>query len=189
MALTRKMLKAMGIADEAVEQIIEAHGETVSALKDEAEKYKADAGKLPALQKQLDDAAKDSSKDAYKVKYETLKAEYDGYKTDVTAKESRAAKETAYKALLTDLKISPKVLDKVVKLADLDTLELADGKIKDAEKLTEALKTEWADFITTEGTNGAPVDTPPNSGGAVDTSKMTDAEYFAYQRDQQKGSK
>lgn len=187
MALTRKMLKAMGIEDEKIEQIIEAHSETVSALKDEAEKYKTDAEKLPDVQKKLDDAVKDAGKDAYKVKYDTLKEEYDDYKAEITAKESRVAKETAYKALLTGLNISPKVLDKVVKLADLDALELADGKIKEADKLSEALKAEWADFISTEGTKGANVDTPPKTGSEVDTSKMTDAEYFAYQREQQKG--
>lgn len=33
MALTRKMLKAMGIEDEKIDQIIEEHAESVNALK------------------------------------------------------------------------------------------------------------------------------------------------------------
>ncbi|MEE8717538.1 MAG: hypothetical protein SOI24_10925 [Coriobacteriales bacterium] len=33
MALTRKMLRAMGIEDEKADEIIEAHAETVDALK------------------------------------------------------------------------------------------------------------------------------------------------------------
>ena len=33
MALTRKMLKAMGIEDEKADEIIDAHAETVDALK------------------------------------------------------------------------------------------------------------------------------------------------------------
>lgn len=41
MALTRKMLRAMGIKDEKADEIIEAHSETVDALKQKA----ADAGK------------------------------------------------------------------------------------------------------------------------------------------------
>ena len=46
MALTRKMLRAMGIEDEKADEIIEAHAETVDALKQQI----ADAGKgvLPA---------------------------------------------------------------------------------------------------------------------------------------------
>ena len=39
MALTRKMLKAIGIGDEIIDQIIEAHTETVDALR----QYKTDA--------------------------------------------------------------------------------------------------------------------------------------------------
>ena len=40
MSLTRKMLKAMGIEDEKIDQIIEAHTETVDALKEQRDGYK-----------------------------------------------------------------------------------------------------------------------------------------------------
>ena len=40
MALTRKMLKAMGIEEEKIDQIIEAHTETVDALKADRDKLK-----------------------------------------------------------------------------------------------------------------------------------------------------
>jgi hypothetical protein len=53
MALTRKFLKAMGIEEEKIEQIIDAHTETVNALKEERDNFKADAEKLPNVQKQL----------------------------------------------------------------------------------------------------------------------------------------
>ena len=60
MALTRKMLKAMGIEDEKIDQIIEAHSETVDGLKGELEiaksAAKGDADKVTALQKELEDA-------------------------------------------------------------------------------------------------------------------------------------
>lgn len=42
MALSRKMLKAMGIEDEKIDQIIEAHSETVDSLKEQVSAYKAD---------------------------------------------------------------------------------------------------------------------------------------------------
>ena len=50
MALTRKFLKALGIEDEKVDEIISAHTETVDALKAERDGYKADAEKLPGVQ-------------------------------------------------------------------------------------------------------------------------------------------
>ena len=52
MAMTRKFLKAMGIEEEKIEQIIEAHTETVNALKEERDKFKGDAEKLPTVQKE-----------------------------------------------------------------------------------------------------------------------------------------
>ena len=40
MALTRSFLKALGIEEEKIGEIINAHSETVSGLKAEIEKYK-----------------------------------------------------------------------------------------------------------------------------------------------------
>lgn len=54
MALTRKFLKALGIEDDKIEQIVEAHAETVDALKDERDSYKAKAEEAAETQKELD---------------------------------------------------------------------------------------------------------------------------------------
>ena len=48
MALTRRALKAMGIEDEKIDEIITMHTETVDGLKADVAKYKADAETLPA---------------------------------------------------------------------------------------------------------------------------------------------
>ena len=76
MALTRKMLKAMGIEDEKIEQIIEEHAETVDALKKQRDEAKEQAGEADELKKQLEDAQKrleDVKDDGYKAKFEQLK--------------------------------------------------------------------------------------------------------------------
>lgn len=170
MALTRKMLKAMGIEDEQIDQIVEAHSETVSALKDQIEQYKGDAEKLPALQTELAEAkaaAEKSGKDPFKVKYEALKDEFDSYKAEQIAKETRAAKETAYRALLKEIGVSDKRLDSVLKVSDVDGVELDDkGEIKNAKELTESIKAEWSDFIVKTDKTGADTPTPPENGGA-----------------------
>lgn len=167
MALTRKMLKAMGIEDEKIDQIIDAHTETVDALKEQRDQYKADAEKLPEIQKQLDKANSDleaKGNDAYKVKYEALKEEFEGYKNEQTAKETRSAKERAYRELLKAAGVTEKRIDSVIRVSDLDGVELDDkGTIKDADKLTESIKTEWADFIPTTTTKGAQTATPPTT--------------------------
>ncbi len=59
MALTRKGLKAMGLTDEQVDGVIEAHTETVEALKNQRESYKADADKLAEVQAELETLKKD----------------------------------------------------------------------------------------------------------------------------------
>ena len=69
MALTRKLLKGMGLTDEQVDTIIEAHTDTVDGLKADVDKYKADAEKLPGVQKQLDDL-KAAGDGGYKEKYD-----------------------------------------------------------------------------------------------------------------------
>ena len=89
MALTRRALKAMGIEDEKIDEIINMHTETVDGLKADVAKYKADAETLPGIQKQLEKAQADleaGKKDSYKVKYEALKEEFEGYKSEQTKK-------------------------------------------------------------------------------------------------------
>ena len=170
MSLTRKMLKAMGIEDEKIDQIIEAHTETVDALKEQRDGYKADADKLPEIQKKLGETEKQleaNGKDSYKVKYDALKEDFENYKSAQTAKETHGAKLAAYRKMLKDAGISEKRLDSVLKVSDVDE----QGNIKDVDALSKNVKTEWADFIVTETTTGAKVDNPPANNGAKNTPK------------------
>lgn len=176
MSLTRKMLKAMGIEEEKIDQIIEAHSETVDSLKADRDSYKEDAEKLKDVQKELDDL-KAKGDDGWKEKHDALKVEFDQYKNDVQAKETKAAKEAAYRAILKDANLSEKGIEKAVKYAEWDKIELeADGKLKGASDHIKAAKEEWAEYVTTTTTTGAKTSTPPaNSGGA----KLTKAEIYA----------
>lgn len=150
MALTRKALKAMGLTDEQVDSIIEMHGETVDGLKAERDGYKNDAGKLTDTLKRLEEAEKqlkENGKDSWKVKYDAIKEEFEGFKSETTRKATRAAKETAYRALLRENGVSDKRLDAVLRVTDLEKLEMNGDQIKDRDKVSESIKTEWADFI------------------------------------------
>lgn len=171
MSLSRKMLKAMGIEDEKIEQIIEAHTETVDSLKEDRDKFKEEAEKVPELQKQIDAAKKDNS-DVWKVKYESLKEDFDNYKNDIDAKATLANKEKAYRELLKAAGIAEKRIDSVLKVSDYKSLELDDkGKFKDSDKLTEGIKKEWEDFIQKKETKGADTATPPGSNGGSSLTK------------------
>ena len=172
MSLTRKMLKAMGIEEEKIDQIIEAHSKTVDSLKADRDSYKEDAEKMKAAQKELDDL-KAKGDDGWKEKYENLKGEFDKYKTDVQAKETHAAKEAAYRAILKDANLSEKGIEKAVKYAEWDKIELGeDGKLKGANDHIKAAREEWAEYVTTTTTTGAKTSTPPaNNGGKTGKTK------------------
>lgn len=165
MALTRKMLQAMDIPAEKIDEIINAHVETVNAIKEERDTLKADAEKLPVVEKALDEATKQLEKfksDDWEKKYTDIKTEYESFKNDTQNKALKTAKETAYKQLLLDAGISDKRIATILKVSDVDGIKLdKDGKIEDAEKLTENIKTEWADFIVTAGKKGADTAKPP----------------------------
>ncbi len=173
MALTRKFLASKGIDAEVIDEIITAHTETISGLKDELDKanaYKAKAEKLDSVEKELNDlkaeVAKNSDKD-----YDALKKEFDDYKAEVANKAARNAKETAFKDILKDLGIPEKHYAKILKYSDIDGVELDDkGKITTAKDLVKSLKEEWGDHIESAGQQGAQTSTPPaNSGGDTST--------------------
>lgn len=171
MSLTRKMLKAMGIEEEKIDEIIEAHTETVDRLKDEVKTLKADNETLKTAKKELDDL-KAKGNDGYEDKYKTLKKEYEDYKTDIEKKQTHAEKETAYRELLKEAGIKGKYIDTIIRAEQsvIDELKMKDGKIEDVESLINSAKTNWNDFVGTISTHTAKVDTPPaNNGGTTRT--------------------
>ena len=176
MAFTRKMLKAMGIEDEKIDQIIDAHSETVDALKADRDTYKEDAAKLAAVQKELDEL-KAKGDDGYKAKYEAEKAAHDALKADIAAKETKKAKTDAYRELLKGANIDERRIATILRAEapTIDKIELdADGKIKNAEQYTESIKSDWADFIVTQSAKGTNTATPPANGGAASTKTKED---------------
>lgn len=129
------------------------------------ERYKAKLSEIETLKEekqQAEDNATTASK--WKDKHDSLKSEFEAYKNSVTAKETKAAKQNAYKAILSEVKMPDKWIERAMKGVDFDSIELDDkGAIKDADKLKDGIKKEWADVIGTTGTQGADVGNPPSS--------------------------
>ena len=176
MALTKTQLKeilsAAGCpadkAEAAITQIMDGHLASVNALREERDNYKADAEKLPAVQKELD-GYKAQGGDSYKDKYEKEHKDFEDYKSQQTAKELLANKTSAYRSMLKEAGVSDKRIDTVIKASTptIESLELdKDGKVKNSGDVVKAIKTDWADFITKDGVKGAETPTPPggNSG-------------------------
>ena len=184
------MLKAMGIEEDAIEQIIEAHTETTDDLKAERDRYKPEAGKVGELadelektRKQLEKAESNDEYEELERKYaeeheelrklseanQSLQSEFDTYKREVEAKENQRAKAEAYRGLLGKAGIAQKYVGAVMRVADLSDVELdEDGSIKDAEQLTEKVKGEFPEFVAKTHTEGANTETPPASNKTTD---------------------
>ena len=164
MAVTRKFLKGMGLTDEQVDTIIEAHTETVDGLKDKLAKAEAAASQLEAITKERD--ALKAGGD-YKDKYEKEHKAFEDYKSGITAKETRAAKEAAARAYFTGKGITGANLEIAVRgaSAEIEAAELDGEKFKDTKALDELVGGTFKGLIVTTGTTGAGTAHPPANGG------------------------
>lgn len=172
MALTRAMLKGMGLTEEQVSAIIEEHTNVTSALKDQVKEYKADAEKLPEVQKELDDLKKDTSASDWEKKYNDEHSAFEKYKTDIADKEKSEKIKSAYKSLLSECKVGDKHLDSILRVTDFSKMKLGeDGSLEGAEELKKQIGTDWSGFISVKETkpSGDP-ETPPG-GGEPDSKK------------------
>ena len=173
MALTRKMLKAMGIEEEKIDQIIEAHSETVDSLKADRDNYKKDADQLKSVREELDDL-KAKGDDGWKEKHDKLKGEFDKYKGDIEAKETKANKEKAVRAFYESKGITGKNLEIAMRgsRAEIDGIELDGDKIKDNSALDALVKGDFSGLVATTTTKGANTANPPaNNGGKTGKTK------------------
>jgi DNA repair ATPase RecN len=188
MALTKKMLQAMGIEDTKIEQIIEAHRDTINGLTETRDTLQADLDKANAEVKRLANVEKDLLKANAKLEgaeevsneLKTLKKEYADYKADVEKKSVVAEKTKLYKELLTKAGIPEKRHEAIIKLTDLDSMELKDGKFTNEKELSANIDSEWSDFKVTETKQGAKTSTPPDNTGGSTFEKMSLAEKMAY---------
>ena len=157
-ATIRNLAKESGveIPKELEDALVSEHLTARNAYAEE--QVKAELEKQPAAKAEN---VKDSEE------YKALKADFDKYKAEVTEKETKAAKEAAYRAILKDANLSEKGIEKAVKYAEWDKIELeADGKLKGANDHIKAVRDEWAEYVTTTTTTGAKTSTPPANNPA-----------------------
>lgn len=122
--------------EEIENRLVALHLGVVDPLKDDLTKYKADAEKLPSVQKQLDDL-KAAGDGGYKEKYEKEHSAFEAFKTDITEKKSKAAKEKAVRAYFESKNITGANLDLAMRGCgeEMAALELDGEKIKDTKSL------------------------------------------------------
>ena len=165
MALTRKFLKALGIEEDKIEEIITAHGETVAALKDKAEQSAKDsaaaAQERDKLQKRVE-ALEKASGDAAKVQ-----AEYDAYRQQVETDRVNAGKKALIKKALEEAHANPAAIDLMLGTVKLDEVELDGEALKDAEAVLKPIREAHAGLFGTVQNQGTPPLNPPAGDGKM----------------------
>lgn len=157
MALTRKMLKEMSLTEKQIDLIVNAHYETVEALK----KYKADSERLLSVESELD-AAKQQLAEDYKSKYESLFSEFEEYKRTASCESMKMKKLSGLDKLLRECGVERSCIDPIKRVFDLGSIELDEnGGFLNSDELAAGIQRDWAAFIPERKTVGAQTANPP----------------------------
>lgn len=154
--------------EEKEKAIMDEHIAVTDGLKDERDKFKDEAEKVPALTKQLE--AKDGGID-YKKKYEEEHQAFEDFKKQAASDAELFAIRAACRKILIEEGISDKRADGIVKVmearGDLAKMKRdKDGNLEGADDLRKSIGEEWADWKATTSQAGAKVENPPKVGKA-----------------------
>ena len=164
-------MKAMGLTEEQVDSIAEAHGETVEGLNAKIEQLQ---DTIDSLNSQLKTA---EANNGYKEKYEKEHAEYEAYKKTVEGRETQAAKESAAKSYFEGKNITGANLEIAMRAAaaEIAALELDGDKIKDTAALDALTSGTLAGLAKQTAVIGANIAHPPQTTGGT----MSKADIYA----------
>ena len=157
--------------EEMENRLVALHLGVVDPLKDQLQAYKADAEKLQAVQKELDNLK--AGDGDYKAKYEAEAKAFKEYKRQVEAEKTAARDDADVLALCKEAGIARESsLRLIVKDFDRSKIKRGeDGKITNHDDLVSSIKTDYADFVGTPGNHGTPPTTPPTGGGGSSKTK------------------
>ena len=157
--------------EEMENRLVALHLGVVDPLKDQLQAYKADAEKLQAVQKELDNLK--AGDGGYKEKYDAEVKAFKEYKRQVEAEKTAARDGADVLALCKEAGIARESSLRLI-AKDFDRSKIKrgeDGKITNHDDLVSSIKTDYADFVGTPGNHGTPPTTPPTGGGGSSKTK------------------
>ncbi|MEN2467896.1 phage scaffolding protein [Ornithinibacillus sp. JPR2-1] len=182
--MTREELKALGLSDEQIDKVMEAHGKVVNSTK-------AKADKVDSLESQIEDyktqlADRDTQlEELKKIDAEGLKAKIDELqkanettKTEYEQKLQQQAFEHKLENALVDAKV--KNAKALKALLDMDTIKLDGDVLKGLDSQLESLKeSDPYLFETEEKPPNSPQIVPPGNpnGGSPTTKSLAEMSY------------
>ena len=151
MSVSRSFLKSLGLNDDQVSAVIDAHSETVTGLQskytDLETRYRAakeNADRLPTIQKELDDLKKSD----FKSMYESEQRAHNALKETVSREKARTAKEKAVRAYYEGKNIRGSNLAIALRGTDLDQLQLDEsGSLADTAALDALVEGDFSPLV------------------------------------------
>lgn len=152
------------IPSDSIQSLVQSIQKAVGEGFVSVDRYNAKKTQLEELQNKVE------ASEGLQSKYDKLKNDFDSYKGEQEAKETRAKKQDAYKEILKKAGIPEKRFAVILKTVDLDDIKIsADGKLEDADKVEKSVKDEWSDFIVTTQETGVKSANPPSNNGGKNT--------------------
>lgn len=177
--MNRKELSQLGIEDDKIDDILKLHGKSINPLKAEQDNLKV---KNVELEGQVDQ---------YKTDYNKLKNEsgdIDSLKNQISELETELSDEKknntvtkkVYETRLSLNDVKAHNPDTVMKLIDMDKVELEDDEIKGLDDQIEKLKESDAYLFKQESTSDDKGTDEDNKGTGADDDKGTGDNDFEY---------
>ena len=189
MSFSRSFLKSIGLNEEQISAALEEHTTVtkymqgqIDQYKAEAEQHKADAEKLPQVQKELDElkARKD-----YKPDYDKAVKDLEDYKAQVKQEQELSKVKAAYRKLLKDEQISDNWAEDIMNFTQFDGMKLGeDGALQDVDALKKTIGEKYGKYKVTGRDRGEDVPHPPagGAGGGANTEMQILAKKFHDER-------
>lgn len=166
MALTRKFLKSLGLDEDKVEAIIDAHTESTDALKQQRDEANGKIAELESITQERDTLKTQLEKagDAAKIQ-----AEFEAYKSGIEKEKAQAGKKNAMIGALKNAGVRPEFVDLLIDKVDMDKVEMEGETAKNAEALISPIKASYSGLFGEITTGGVPPIAPPTGGGKTYT--------------------
>lgn len=161
--------------DAAANELCSRHKTSLDAIIEERDSFKDKAKQYDDVKKELD-GLKANPTDDWKEKHDKVKKEFDDYKNGIESEKTLASKKNAVKSIIENAGIKdPAIVELIMLKTKYDDIELDGDKVKDAEALTNTIKTDYSAYVEKDSKGGAKVDNPPGKSGG----RMTAEEIMA----------
>lgn len=165
MPMTRRQLKAMGLPQETIEQLIALHMETVDSLRQERDANQEALQERDALREERNALQErvTALEGAEQARKEAEQA-FEDYRAREQEETLRQAREEAATQVLRDRGVHEQAVPLLLKEVPLEQAQLKDGALTNADELLKEVCEKYSAFFPTTERLGIPALNPPLEG-------------------------